>query len=52
MYTLLRVHEINRDVETSVITMTNRKYINFVLNQTADTMFNPIEINFEAYELE
>lgn len=52
IYTLFRGHETRRNVKASLITITNRKYINFILSQSAETMFNPIEINFDAYELD
>jgi len=52
MYTLLRGHETNPMIKTAVITVTNRKYINFVLSQSVETMFNPVYINFDPYELD
>ena len=51
MYTLLRAHEINPKAKISLITVTNKRYINFVLTQSVETIFRPININFDAYNL-
>lgn len=51
MYTLLRAHEIDHKAKISLITITNRRYINFVLSQSVETIFRPVNVNFDAYTL-
>ena len=51
MYTLLRAHEVNHKAKISLITVTNRRYINFVLSQSVETIFRPANVNFDAYTL-
>lgn len=51
MYTLLRAHEVNNKAKISLITVTNRRYINFVLSQSVETIFRPANVNFDAYSL-